>query len=60
MKLMSAFSLVLFSQLSLSDSFSIASFPGPTQLFVAFRTANDGKLGGAWEQGYFQYTLLVS
>ena len=30
----------------------LASFPGPTQLFVACSTNNDGKLGGAWEQGY--------
>ena len=32
----------------------IASFPGPAQLSVAdtlFRTASDGKLGGAWERG---------
>ena len=27
----------------------LASFPGPAQLF---RTASDGKLGGAWERGY--------
>ena len=26
---------------------SLASFPGPAQLFVAFSTASDGKLGGA-------------
>ena len=44
----------------------VASFPGPTQLFVAcsteewedtmlsplFCTASDGRLGGAWERGY--------
>ena len=34
----------------------LASFPGPTQLFVAitptlFCTASDEKLGGAWERG---------
>ena len=27
----------------------LASFPGPTQLYVA---CNTEKLGGAWEQGY--------
>ena len=31
----------------------VASSPGPTQLSsVACSTARDGKLGGAWEQGY--------
>ena len=31
---------------------ALASFPGPAQLSVAFSTASDGKLGGAWERGY--------
>ena len=30
---------------------NIALFPGPAQLFVAFCTNSDRKLGGAWEQG---------
>ena len=32
----------------------VASFPDPTQLSVTYSTANDGGLGGAWEQGYMQ------
>ena len=30
---------------------SLASFPGPAQLFVACSTNSDGKLGGAWVRG---------
>ena len=46
------------------NSQTIASFPGPAQLFVAistekqdtlFHTASDRKLGGAWERGYPNY-----
>ena len=37
----------------------LASFPGPAQLFITitalFRTASDGKLGGAWERGYIRH-----
>ena len=41
----------------------VASFPGPTQLSVAcstdklYRTASDGKLGGAWERGYGRLSM---
>ena len=31
--------------------FVLASFPGPAQLPIAFNTASDEKLGGAWERG---------
>ena len=37
--------------------FCLASFPGPASfpslITRLFRTASDGKLGGAWERGYF-------
>ena len=36
----------------------LASFPSPAQLSVVFSTS-DGKLGGAWERGYSDVTLLV-
>ena len=29
----------------------LALFPGPRPVFRRFRTASDGKLGGAWERG---------
>ena len=37
--------------LRLPSSCCLASFPGPTQLPVTYRTASDGKLGGTWERG---------
>ena len=35
---------------------TLASFPGPTQLSIACSTESDGKLGGAWEPGYWHPT----
>ena len=36
----------------------VASFPGPAQLSVACSTTSDGKLGGAWERGYYVCVTL--
>ena len=55
----SSLSLNQFPPLALSNEESrmclaqqmVAALPGPAQLFVAFHTASDEKLGGAWEQG---------
>ena len=33
------------------EGYSLASFSGPTQLFVASNTASNEKLGRAWVQG---------
>ena len=33
--------------------FSLTLFPSPAQLFITCSSVNSGKLGGAWERGYF-------
>ena len=37
----------------------LALFPGPAQFFVAIGTESNGKLGGAWERGYFRSTTYT-
>ena len=35
----------------------LASFPGSPHMQTKFCTASDGKLGGAWERGYYHLTV---
>ena len=37
---------------------SVASFPGPAFRRFQYRTVSDGKLGGAWERGYWKWERI--
>ena len=36
-----------------TSTICVASFPGSPHTQILFRTASDGKLGRAWERGYY-------
>ena len=57
------FSFTLLASIRVQSTHQLASFPGPTQLSVAFSSARDKKVGVAWDWGYiahkYYWTLHV-